>query len=131
LNRAIFYAAAKRGFRVAPSSRRSRGEIKEDPIKETKEEFYLGSEMAFKAKEVPGDPFFVMGDKVQTEEEFTRQIQARFGEVFDQAWIEALEYVKQFDKAVLLSQNAFYTKVYKPRRDEFAAKWTKLSQQDK
>ncbi len=128
LNRAIFYAAAKRGFRGAPSKRRSRGDVLKSPVMETKEEFFLGSEMAFKAKSGPGGPFFIIGDKVQTEEEFTRQIEARFGKAFEKAWVEALEYVKKFEKAVLLSQTAFYNEVYKPRRDELAANWTSLSE---
>lgn len=124
LNRAIFYAAAKRGFKGQKRVKRSRSEVKEKPISDTPEAFHLGSEIAFKAPEEAGLLYFTIGGKVQTETEFTRQIEARFGESFSQAWKEALEYVKSFDEQTLLSQSGFYNSVYKPRRDELAAKWS-------
>lgn len=126
LNRAIFYAAAKRGFKGQKSMKRSRSEVKEKPISETSEAFHLGSEVAFKALEDEGPLYFTIGGKVQTEEEFSRQIEARFEGNFDEAWKEALAYVKTFDEQQLLSQSGFFNSVYKPKRDEFAAKWSAL-----
>ena len=126
LNRAIFYAAAKRGFKGAKPMKRSRSEVKEKPVHETPEAYHLGSEIAFKAPHQEDPLYFTIGGKVQTEEEFHRQIESRFGATFDQAWEEALEYVRSFEEPTLLSQSAFFNAVYKPRRDELATKWSKL-----
>jgi hypothetical protein len=124
LNRAIFYAAAKRGFRAKPPMPRPKDEITAKPLVETKEAFLLGDEMAYKAQKETGVLYFIMGDKVQTEDDFRRQIEARFSGNFEQAWSEALEIVRQFDKVVLLSQKRFFEQVYKPNRDNLASKWT-------
>ncbi|MFX1582497.1 MAG: hypothetical protein ACFFCJ_09795 [Promethearchaeota archaeon] len=126
LNRAIFYAAAKRGFKGQKPVKRSRIEIKKKPITETPEAYHLGSEVAFKAPQNDGPLYFTIGGKIQTEEEFTRQIEARFGTAFDQAWQDALEYVGTFEKETLISQTGFFNSVYKPRRDELASKWSNL-----
>ena len=125
LNRAIFYAAAKHGFKGAKPVKRSRSEVKEKPVHETPEAYHLGSEVAFKAPQKEGPLYFTIGSKVQTKEDFHQQIEARFGATFDQAWKEALEYVRSFEETTLLSQTAFFNTVYKPRRDEFAIKWLK------
>ena len=124
LNRAIFYAAAKRGFKGRPSYRRPKSEIKTKPIIETPEAFHLGNEMAFKAKEHTNGPLFIMSGKTQTIEDYERQIEARFKGNFKQAWEEALALVQGFDQEILLSQNKFFNLVYKPNRDQLAAKWT-------
>ena len=130
LNRAIFYAAAKRGFRgrlAAPVPRpRPRGEVHAKPILETPEEFHLGDEVAFKAPKVGETLYFTIGGKVQTERGFERQIEARFGGRFGEAWEEAVKLVQQFDREVLLSQHKFYQQVYKPNRDILAAKWSEM-----
>lgn len=124
LNRAIFYAAAKRGFKGTKPTKRSRSEVKEKPVHETPEAYHLGSEVAFKAPQEEGPLYFTIGGKVQTKEDFHQQIESRFGATFDQAWEEALEYVRSFEEPTLLSQTAFFNTVYKPRRDELAAKWS-------
>lgn len=126
LNRAIFYAAAKRGFKGAKPVKRSRSEVKDKPVHETPEAYHLGSEVAFKAPQEEGPLYFTIGGKVQTKEEFHRQIESRFGTVFDQAWQEAVNYVKSFEESTLLSQTGFFNTVYKPRRDELATKWSAL-----
>jgi hypothetical protein len=124
LNRAIFYAAAKRGFKAKPPTERPSAEAKTKPVTETQNAFYLGSEMAFKAQGKDGKTCFTIGGQVQTEKDFDRQIESRFSGKFDQAWNEAVELVKRFDREVLLSQQDFFELVYKPNRDELAAKWT-------
>jgi len=124
LNRAIFYAAAKRGFKAKPPKPRPKGEIAAKPLDETKEAFLMGDEIAHKAQEIKGVLYFIIGGKVQTEEEFRRQIELRFSGNFEQAWSEALELVQQFDKEILLSQNRFFEQVYRPNRDILASKWT-------
>ena len=124
LNRAIFYAAAKRGFKAKPPTERPLAEAKAKPVTETPNTFYLGSEMAFKTQGKDGKAYFAIGGQVQTEMDFGKQIESRFSGKFDQAWNEAVELVKRFDREVLLSQQDFFELVYKPNRDELAAKWT-------
>jgi hypothetical protein len=126
LNRAIFYAAAKRGFKAKPPIERPLTEIQKKPVMETPDAFHLGSEMAYKTQGKDGQTYFTIGGQAQTEKDFERQITSRFGGKFDQAWKEALDLVKRFDQSVLLSQRDFYALVYKPERDKLASKWTEL-----
>ncbi|MGA1975850.1 MAG: hypothetical protein ABSG92_09465 [Conexivisphaerales archaeon] len=124
LNRSIFYAAAKRGFKggseVEGRGARGKGTSK------GADTYFLGDEMAFKQEK--GEVLrFTIGGKVQTDEDFERQIEARFSGSFPQAWKEALSYVKGFDRNVLLSGEGFFREVYRPRRDELAEKWTEMS----
>lgn len=135
LNRAIFYAAAKKGFK----SHRLLKEIKlpkwklirkfpKKDISEIEKSFSierLGDEMAYCVK-IEGKKFFLIGDDIQTPEDFEKQVEARFKGKFEEAWKEALEIVKSYDKGVLLSQRYFYEAVYKPRRDELAQKWSEM-----
>lgn len=124
LNRAIFYAAAKRGFKGKPPAARPLAEIRAKPIMESPEAYYLGTEMAYKAQGKDGKTYFTIGEQMQTEKDFERQVESRFGGKFDHAWKESIELVKQFDREVLLSQQDFFELVYRPNRDELASKWT-------
>lgn len=132
LNRAIFYAAAKRGFisKEKPLPKRGFEEIKKKPIEDRPDVYFLGDEMAYKVKE-GRRVYFKIGGEAQTGEDFSRQIESRFGKRFEEAWKEALGILKQFDKETLLSQRGFYELVYKPRRDELASKWTELVEAQK
>ena len=125
LNRAIFIAAAKRGFKGGPSSgeggARARGSSKKEGT------YSLGDDMAFRT-EKDGVLLFTIGGKVQTREEFDKRVKARFGKSYRAAWKEALAYVKGFDRDTLLSTDDFFRDVYKPVRDELASKWTLASQ---
>lgn len=51
----------------------------------------------------------------------------RFNGRFVQAWEEAVDYVGHFDDGTLRSAEEFFRSVYRPRRDELAAKWTEMS----
>lgn len=82
--------------------------------------------MAFKACE-PGELRFTIGGKTQGKEDFERQIEARFEGRFKDAWEESVDYVGHFDRETLLSGSEFFSSVYRPKRDEFAAKWTEVS----
>jgi hypothetical protein len=124
LNRAIFYAAAKRGFRQgsgAPGSGASGTSHRpEEPAL-----FRLGGDEAYR------DPtrsklYFTIGGKTQTEVEFERQVGIRFGSPknFRAAWDEAVQIVAEYDRPTLESPREFYAQVYKPRRDELVASWT-------
>lgn len=126
LNRAIFYAAAKRGFKHREIPARGPEQIREEPIRQTRDVFYLGNEMAYVSKK-GRRTFFTIGGECQTGLDFKRQIETRFGEAFQEAWSESMEIVKQCPNEVLLSQSAFFDQVYKPRRDELASKWTETA----
>jgi len=126
LNRAIFYAAAKRGFKEKGILERPRAALLEKPVFEEKDRFFLGDEMAYKQAE-QGRIYFIIGGKPQTVEDFRKEIESRFKGKFNTVWRESVEYVKSFDKETLLSQREFFDKVYRPRRDELAQKWTELT----
>ncbi|MCI4350768.1 MAG: hypothetical protein L3K15_04575 [Thermoplasmata archaeon] len=123
LNRAIFYAAAKRGFRQSsgePSSGASSPAARPDEPTL----YRLGHDEAYR------DPtssklYFMIGGKRQTKTEFEHSVGVRFGSAknFQVAWAEALQIVKGFDRRTLESPQEFYAQVYKPRRDELAAAW--------
>ncbi|MGA7862130.1 MAG: hypothetical protein WCB19_09810 [Thermoplasmata archaeon] len=128
LNRAIFYAAAKRGFRGTPSTLEGapKGEGQPLPPRATREPYYLGDEEAYR------DPksetlLFTIGDKDQTGADFQKQIASRFETKgnFRAAWDEAVRVVKSYDRATLESRQHFFHDVYKPRRDELSEIWSR------
>ena len=128
LNRAIFYAAAKRGFKGGGTGSGSGGEDRTGAREAKADEFHLGDDLAFKE---PGSshksPVFSFGGEAQTEERFQKQVQSRFSGSFKDAWEDALDYVRHFPRGTLESQSGFYSDIYRPKRDEFAAKWTERS----
>lgn len=137
LNRAIFYAAAKKGFikrKEAPKTlvieKAPVSKEKVEELQKTFKPYYLGDEMAYSV-EIDGKPFFVIGNEVQTPHDFYKQIELRFRGHFEEAWKEALEIVKSYDEGVLRSQRYFYEAIYKPRRDTLAEKWSRLAAGEK
>lgn len=122
LNRSIFYAAAKRGFR-GPGVPTKDGQ---PPSRtETPDTYWVGEDMAY--RDPKSDPvLFTIGGSTQTEADFRKQIATRFGtdKNFERAWSESMNIVSGFDEATLRSGHRFYSEVYKPRRDELAAEWT-------
>jgi|UniRef100_A0A7C3YPF7 hypothetical protein len=131
LNRAIFYAAAKKGFirpkpgPPKPPRLKVPKEVNLEAVKKSYHIHNLGDEMAY-AVEIKGKKLFTIGDTIQTPEDFDRQVASRFGRHFGKAWQEAVKICQNYDKGVLLSQRYFYETVYKPRRDELAKKWSEL-----
>lgn len=122
LNRAIFYAAAKRGF-GGTRSRAAGGESATGPAAQNL--YSLGNDEAYR------DPnstelLFTIGGETQTEEKFRKQVAVRFGSEanFERAWKEAIATVEGFDEEVLRSGGQFYSQVYRPRRDALVAKWS-------
>lgn len=79
--------------------------------------------MAYTAKKSTRT-YFTIGGQPQTDADFKRQIENRFGKHFRGAWKEALSIIRQYPRDVLLSKNRFFNEVYCPRRDELASKWT-------
>jgi hypothetical protein len=123
LNRAIFIAAAKRGFKGG-----SGGGGSGSGRPGAKNTYSLGDDMAFKTEQ-GGVLLFTIGGRVQTAEEFDKRVKARFGKEFADAWKEALTYVRSFDKSVLLSREDFFGTVYRPVRDEWADRFSAASDQ--
>ena len=124
LNRAIFYAVAKRGFKgTRITGKSSDHEAAEKLGQREVGTFFLGDEMAYRA-EGEREKTFIIGGKHQTEEDFKRQIESRFGGRFTNTWKEAVGIMKNYGRETLLSQREFYEKVYEPRRDKLAKKWT-------
>jgi hypothetical protein len=128
LDRAIFIAAAKRGFKGRSSGGEGAGGARAGKTSKEAGVYYLGDDMAYKDKK-DGVLHFTIGGKVQTKEEFEKRVKSRFGGSFPAAWKEALAYVKEFDKETLLSADGFFREVYRPKRDEFAQLWTEQSEQ--
>ncbi len=117
LNRAIYYAAAKRGFKGG------KGPAKPKTYTASFGEFFLGDDKAYKVT-AGGKTLFTIGGEIQRPEDFRRQIEQRFAGTFKEAWAEALRIMQAHPKVVLESQQQFYMQVYRPRRDVLAAKWT-------
>ncbi len=128
LNRAIFYAAAKRGFKGTSQKAGQHGAAKGRPEAERPDVLRLGDDMAF--KEVRnGKMFFTIGGKIQTKADFEKQVVSRFNGRFDEAWKDALDLLRNYDREALLSQSRFYGEVYKPVRDSLVEKWSELVSQ--
>ncbi len=134
LNRAIFYAAAKRGFKgrvtIMGGEKEARGG-KEEELQREGEIFRLGNEIAFKGKSKDGKLLFSIGGETQSAKDFDRQIKSRFTEQsFKEAWQESLDIVKRYDRAILESGREFFDEVYKPRRDVLAKKWSEETEKE-
>jgi hypothetical protein len=121
LNRAIFYAAAKRGF-LRGKAGTGDSESSHEPA--SRSTYLLGDEQGFRD---PGSEklSFTIGGRTQTEEDFRLQVEARFGspENFRAAWDEARRIVDGYGREILDSRRRFYEEVYKPRRDALVEKW--------
>jgi hypothetical protein len=122
LNRAIFIAAAKRGFKGGSGGKQG----KPGRTRKNADTYFLGDDMAFKA-EKDGVLLFTIGGEVQTPEAFDRQVKSRFGKEFQSAWKEGVTHVRKFDREALLSADEFFRTVYRPVRDELAEKWSGAS----
>lgn len=132
IQRAIFYAAAKKGF-VKPKgvaevkevklSGRSIDEKMQKEIIKSFQIFNLGDEMAYSVK-IANKVYFVIGNEIQTEENFKKQVEEKFGKVFNRVWEDAIKICRSFDEGVLKSQRYFFEAVYKPHRDELVSKWS-------
>lgn len=131
LNRAIFYAAARHGFRRKRAHYLSPGGGAEAEEKKQirPDQFYvLGGERGNLATSGPkGMLRFQMGGQVQSPYEFDRQIKARFGDRWSEAWREARQIIDESDARDLQNQQRFFNSVYKPRRDELAEKYSEAA----
>jgi hypothetical protein len=123
LNRAIFYAAAKRGFRATPPD--TGGSLEGEPERPSDEFYRLGDEGAYRDPTVK-KLIFTIGDEKQSLDEFERSVSSRFGtkDHFRTAWEEALRFIDAFDRTALESRRRFYDEVYRPRRDQLSDAWS-------
>jgi len=87
-------------------------------------EFLLGEDKAYKV-EVDGTTLFTIGGEIQTPRAYARQVQSRFGRTYASAWREAQEIIRGYPREVLDVPEEFFARVYRPRRDDLAAKWNK------
>lgn len=121
LNRAIFYAWAKRTIGTRPSKTKKQKTTQEvlEERREVKEEkmFFLGNEGAYLSE----NGWFKIGNQEQKPTDFEREVIDKIADVmpFEEAWKVAIEYLKKFDKETLLDQRKFFEEVYKPIRDKF------------
>jgi hypothetical protein len=117
LNRAIFYAWAKRHARGVASKRGTSKAAKGSAEGEKERAVQAGDEVAF----VSERGWFEIGGEEQRPEDYDRQIAQHVEGVvpYERAWQAALEYLKSFDREALLDQQRFFKEVYEPVRDRF------------
>jgi len=119
LNRAIFYAWAKRHAKGRVFKRKITDTTREVEVttREGKKMMYIGDEGAF----ISEKGWFIIGDKEQLPSDYDKEIADKISTAipYEEAWKAAIEYLKQFPKKVLLSQSKFYNEAYKTVRDNF------------
>ena len=118
LNRAIFYAWAKRYARdrLTRSGRKAKPSVRIHAEKIKVER--LGNETAYLSPK----GWFMIGGTEQSAGNYEQQIVKRIEDAninYEDAWTTALRYLKRFPKDILLDQQRFYNEVYKPVRDSF------------
>ena len=129
LNRAIFYAWAKKYGPVKKGGGQKR--LGEETAKEEVHAFEkVGNE------EAPIDNssgLFIIGNKVQTPEDYDREIAQRINPFvpYDKAWERTLNYLGRFPKEYLEDQRLFFERVYRPVRDSFLEKVVEENELDK
>jgi hypothetical protein len=128
LNRALFYAAAKRSWQKAKLVGAKRPIISEyeNSVKRHDPIYVLGGEKAFRVRNLTDGLRFKFGDEVQTPTEFDRQIKEKFGGNWKTVWTEAEKIIKSVDRRDLDIQSRFFNSVYKPRRDDLSMRWSEL-----
>lgn len=117
LNRAIFYAWAKKHAKEAPSKRMTKAVKATGESRVEEKAIQLGDETAF----MSNGGWFIIGDQEQKPGDYDRQIAQHINSVvsYEKAWQAALEYLKNFKSEVLLDQQKFFKEVYEPVRDRF------------
>ncbi len=116
LNRAIFYAWAKRsGGR--PRRRYAAGASAPSMPAPSRDVEKIGNEAAY----ITESGLFTIGNEVQRPEDYDREIAQRIEPFisYEEAWKAALNYLRTLPKEILLDQRKFYEKAYLPIRDHF------------
>jgi len=119
LNRAIFYAWAKRYARDRLMRITKRPKIEEAGTRIAKPMYeQVGNETAYLSPK----GWFVIGGTEQSPEDYDRQIAKRIESTaisYRDAWEASIKYLSRFSRDVLLDQQRFYKEVYVPVRDRF------------
>jgi hypothetical protein len=119
LNRAIFYAWAKRRGVTRPPPRKTvpSGQEVARERKEGKKLVYIGNEGAYTSEE----GWYIIGEESQLPQDYDRQIVSKIDPIlpYERAWSSALEYLRNFPRSDLLDQSKFFGAVYRPVRDGF------------
>jgi hypothetical protein len=128
INRALFYAEAKSRWAEAKAIGAKRPIIPEFEIaREHHElEYQLGGEKTYVTRGPRIGLRFRFGNRTQYPAEFDRKVKNRFDN-WPEAWKEAVHIIKTSDPRDLQSGSRFFNKVYKPRRDSLAQKWSTLA----
>lgn len=117
LNRAHFYAAAKRSGQNAKAFGTKN---QNDPV------YVLGGERAFRLRELSDGLVFKLGRETQTAEDFDLLICQSFAD-WDQAWSDALGLVQSADRRDLAIHSRFLTRIYQTNRDKLAKRWSQVT----
>jgi hypothetical protein len=119
LNRAIFYAWAKRRGVARPPPRRTvpSGQEVARERREGKTLVYIGNEGAYTS----GEGWYIIGEESQLPQDYDRQIASKIDPIlpYERAWSSSLEYLRGFSRSDLLDQSKFFNEVYRPVRDRF------------
>jgi len=119
LNRAIFYAWAKRYARdrLTRGGRRFKAEAGKTQTVELRTE-QVGNETAYLSPR----GWFIIGETEQSARDYDQQIAKRIEAAavpYEDAWETAISYLKSFSRDALIDQQKFYREVYRPVRDSF------------
>jgi hypothetical protein len=119
LNRAIFYAWAKRRGAARPPPRRTvpAGQEVTRERREGKKLVYIGNEGAYTSE----DGWYIIGEESQLPQDYDRQIVSKIDPIlpYERAWDSALKYLRDFPRGDLLNQSKFFSEIYRPVRDKF------------
>ena len=122
LNRAIFYAWAKRYARDRlVAIRRGAGAATDRMVAADLKIERVGDETAY----LSPNGWFMIGGTEQSARDYDRQIAKRIEAAairYEDAWKAAINYLRSFPKDVLVNQQKFYKEVYRPIRDSFHLK---------
>jgi hypothetical protein len=93
------------------------------------EVYCLGEETVFEDQSLgkAWEPRFTIDGKIQTLNDFDKEVRSHFGIAFDMVWAEALDLVGSLPKETLSSKSAFFECVYLARRDELVTRWASIS----
>jgi len=117
LNRAIFYAWAKRYARDRLSRGGKRVGVAAGETADLRAE-RIGNETAY----LSPNGWFTIGGTEQSARDYDQQIAKRIESAairYEDAWAAAIRYLKSFPKETLIDQQKFYKEAYRPVRDSF------------
>mgnify|MGYP000394959768 CR=1 FL=1 len=118
LNRAIFYAWAKRYAR----DRLTRGKRRAERAVRTHAGDLRAEQIGNETAYLSPRGWFIIGRTEQSASDYDQQIAKRIEAAavpYEDAWTTAIRYLKSFPRETLIDQQKFYKEVYRPVRDSF------------